>query len=181
MELSEKTVDTSYVYNGRIINIKKDRVLLPNGHEADREVVEHNGGVCVLPLDEQGNIYFVNQFRYPYKQVVLEIPAGKREGDEDPFECGVRELKEEVGATAKKMISLGKMYPTPGYCGEIIWMYLATDLTFDKQNLDDDEFLNVEKISMDEALKMIMSGEIVDAKTQIAILKASELKRSGKI
>lgn len=172
MDLNEQTVDTSYVFEGRIIKVKKDTVLLPSGHTSTREVVEHNGGVCVVPIDDDGNVYFVKQFRYPYKQVVMEIPAGKREGDEDPKACGVRELKEEIGAVADEIIPLGYMYPSPGYCGEIIWIFLARGLNFGSQKLDEDEFLNVEKIPLEKAIKMVMNDEIHDAKTQIALMKA---------
>lgn len=172
LDLNEQTVDTSYVFEGRIIKVKKDKVLLPSGHTSTREVVEHNGGVCVLPIDNDGNVYFVKQFRYPYKQVVTEIPAGKREGDENPLDCGIRELKEEIGASADEVISLGFMYPSPGYCGEIIWMYLAKGLKFGAQKLDEDEFLNVEKIPLERAIEMVMNNEIHDAKTQIALMKA---------
>lgn len=171
MELIEKTLNQSYVFKGKIINTRLDEIELPNGKKATREVVEHNGGVCVLPLDQNNNIYFVKQYRYPYSRVVLEIPAGKRDGDENPLDCGIRELKEEVGAISNNIISLGEMYPTPGYCAEIIWIYLARDLEFSTQKLDEDEFLNVEKIHLDKAVEMVMKNEIKDAKTQIAILK----------
>lgn len=179
MEIEEKTVDSSYVFEGKIIKVKVDEVVLPNGKSARREVVEHGGGVCVLPIDGEGNVYFVRQFRYPYQQAVLEAPAGKREGDEPPIECGVRELREEIGAQAQELISLGYMYPTPGYCGEIIWMYLAKGLRFGAQELDEDEFLNVEKMPLERAYKMVLDGEIPDAKTQIAVMKAYALIRES--
>ena len=172
MDLNEETVDTAYVFEGKIIKVKKDKVLLPSGHISTREVVEHNGGVCVLPIDDDGNVYFVKQFRYPYKRVVMEIPAGKREGDEEPNVCGVRELKEEIGAAANEIVPLGYMYPSPGYCGEIIWIFLARGLNFGSQKLDEDEFLNVEKIPLKKAVEMVMNNEIHDAKTQIALMKA---------
>lgn len=171
MDLNEKTIDTSYVYQGKIISIKKDKVLLPNGNTSIREVVEHNGGVCIVALDDDNNVYFVRQFRYPYKKVVIEIPAGKRDGDEEPMACGIRELHEEIGAVAKNFEPLGFMYPSPGYCGEIIWMFLATGLEFKEQKLDDDEFLNVEKMPLEKAIEMVLNDEIHDAKTQIALMK----------
>ena len=114
-------------------------------------------------------------------EIVTELPAGKLEKGEDPFEAGKRELKEETGAVAKKYISLGKLYPTPGYCGEIIHMYLATELEFGEQSPDEDEFLEVYKISLEKAVEMVMNGELPDSKTQTMILKINQLKNEGKI
>lgn len=182
MNLDEKTVKSETVYEGRVISLIKDTVTLPNGDTATREVVTHRGGVGVIAEDENGNILFVKQFRYPYKEVVLEIPAGKRDSlDEDPLECGKRELKEETGATAKNFYSLGSLYPTPGYCGEIIWLFAAKGLELGNQHLDSDEFLNVEKIPLEKAVEMVLEDKIKDSKTQIAILKYNELKKRNLI
>ena len=182
MELFEKTVEKNYIYEGKIINVRRDKAELPDGKGCTREVVEHNGGVCVAALTDNDEVLFVRQFRYPYMEIIPEIPAGKRDSaEEDPFECGRRELKEETGATAEKFIPLGKLYPSPGYCGEIIWMYAATGLSYGEQNPDDDEFLTVEKIPLEKAVEMILSGEITDAKTQTAVLKLKVLKDSGRI
>lgn len=182
MNLEEKQISAEYMYKGRIINLRKDNALLPNGKTALREVIEHPGGVCVAALTDNNEVLFVKQFRYPYFETILEIPAGKRDkGNENPLECGIRELKEETGAVAKRFIPLGELYPSPGYCGEIIWLYAATGLTFEEQNLDEDEFLSVEKIPLEKAVEMILSGEIKDAKTQAAVLKLKLLKDSGKI
>ncbi len=176
MNLTEKQLSSNYIFKGKIINLRQDTALLPNGTTANREVIEHNGGVCVAALTDENEVLFVRQFRYPYMEEILEIPAGKRDSaDENPLECGKRELKEETGATAKKFIPLGELYPTPGYCGEIIWMYAALGLEFGKQNPDEDEFLEVEKIPLEKAIEMIISGEIKDAKTQTAILKLKYL------
>lgn len=179
MDLTEKPIKQEYIFKGKIINLRVDEALLPNGKTANREIVEHNGGVMVAPLDREGNLYFVKQFRYPYMEVVTELPAGKLEKGEDPFEAGKRELKEETGAEAEKYTSLGKLYPTPGYCGEIIHMYLAEGLTFGEQNPDDDEFLEVYKIPLKNAVKMVLDGEIRDSKTQTAILKIHCMKQEG--
>ncbi len=174
MKLTEKTLKENYIYKGKIINLRKDDIELPDGNTAIREFIEHNGGVCVLPLTDNDEIVFVRQFRYPYKEELLEIPAGKRDSKEEiPLECGIRELREETGAVAKEFISLGELYPSPGYVGEIIYMYLAKGLTFGEDDRDDDEFLNVEKIPFEKALEMVMNGELKDAKTQTAILKAA--------
>ncbi len=182
MNLEEKTISEEYKYKGRIINLRYDTALLPNGSVAGREVIEHPGGVCVVAEDGEGNILFVKQFRYPYKDVLYEIPAGKRDNQtEEPVICGKRELKEETGATAENYYDLGILYPSPGYCGEIIYMFAADGLSFGKQNLDDDEFLSVERIPLKKAVDMVIGGEIADAKTQTAILKYYFLKENGKI
>lgn len=182
MNLEEKQLSKEYLFNGKVIRLRKDIALLPNGNTAVREVVEHNGGVCVVALTDNDEVIMVRQFRYPYSEVILEIPAGKRDSvNEDPLECGKRELKEETGAEAEVFIPLGELYPTPGYCGEIIWMYAAKVLSFGEDCPDDDEFLTTERIPLDTAVEMILSGEIKDAKTQAAILKVKLLKDSGKI
>ncbi len=182
MNLNEKQLTAEYIYEGRIIKLRRDTALLPNGATATREVIEHNGGVCVAALTDENELLFVRQFRYPYFETVLEIPAGKRDSaDEDPLACGIRELREETGATAQKFIPLGELYPSPGYCGEIIWLFAATGLTFGEADLDEDEFLNVERIPLEKAVQMILSNEIKDAKTQAAVLKLKILKDSGKI
>ncbi len=180
MNLEEKTIKSECLYNGRVISLSVDEVELPNGEKAKREVVKHNGGVCVIAEDNDGNIMFVRQFRYPYKEVVLELPAGKRDSStEDPLVCGKRELREETGAVAKRYFDLGNLYPTPGYCAEIIWLFGACDLSFCEQELDNDEFLAVEKIPLEQAVKMVLDGKISDAKTQIAVLKYQMLKQNG--
>ncbi len=176
MKLTEKQLTKEYIFKGKIINVRRDTALLPNDTTAIREVVEHNGGVCVAALTDNNEVLFVKQFRYPYMEEIFEIPAGKRDSlEEDPLMCGKRELKEETGATAKRFISLGQLYPTPGYCGEIIWMFAALDLDFGECDPDDDEFLEVEKIPLLKAVEMVISGEIKDAKTQAAILKLKYL------
>lgn len=179
MDFTEKQLSYEYKFEGRIIKLRVDEALLPDGKTATREVVEHGGGVCVAALDCDGCVLAVRQFRYPYSETVLEIPAGKRDGDEDPFVCGVRELKEETGATAAEYRFLGELYPSPGYCGEIIWMYAAKGLTFGEQNPDEDEFLSVEKIPLNEFADMVLSGEVKDAKTQAAVLKLKLLVDRG--
>lgn len=176
MDLTEKTLKKEYIFNGKIINLRVDEALLPNGAVAKREVVEHPGGVCIAPLTADNELIFVKQFRYPYSEVLLELPAGKLEYSEDPLPAGKRELEEETGATAKKYSDIGKLYPTPGYCGEIIHMYLAEELEFGSQNLDEDEFLDVVKIPLEQAFQMVVSGEIRDSKTQVGVMKVYYMK-----
>ena len=182
MNLEEKQISFENKFKGRIINLRQDRALLPNGNIASREVVEHPGGVCVAALTNNDELFFVKQWRYPYNEETLEIPAGKRDKNgEDPLECGKRELKEETGATAQNYIDLGCLYPSPGYVNEIIYSYLATGLTYGEMNPDEDEFLDVVKIPLETAVDMVLSGEIKDAKTQVAVLKVKALKDLGKI
>ena len=173
METTEKTIKKNYIYKGRILNLRNDDVLLPNGKTASREVIEHGGGVCVVALDDDENIYLVSQFRYPYMEEVLEIPAGKLEKNEDPLLCANRELKEETGCTAESYTMLSRMYPSPGYSAEIIYIYLATGIKTGEQRLDEDEFLNVSKIPLEKAVEMVMDGTITDAKTSVGVLKTA--------
>ena len=177
MNLEEKQLSFEYKFEGKIIKLRVDQALLPNGATATREVVEHNGGICVVPLTDKNEVLLVEQYRYPYSEVVLEIPAGERDGNEEPLEGGKRELKEETGATAQNYTFLGELYPTPGYCGEIIYMYLATGLSYGETDPDEDEFLNLKKIPLETAVEMIMNGEIKDAKTQAAIFKVERMLR----
>ena len=171
MHLEEKTLSSEQKFDGKIVKLYVDSVELEDGKKSFREVIKHPGGVCVLPMDEEGNVLFVRQFRYPHKKVLLEIPAGKLEYGENPSECGIRELKEETGCTCDWYEYLGSLIPTPAYCGEVIHMYLARGLHYGEQKLDSGEFLDIEKIPLDRAVEMIMNNEIEDSKTQIAVLK----------
>ena len=175
MELTEKTLSSEKIFDGRILHIRRDTVLLPNGHQSTREVVDHPGGVGVLALDDQNRVLIVSQFRYPYEEILREIPAGKLEYGEDPAEAAVRELREETGAVAGSFQSLGELYPSPGYCGEIIRMYLARELSFGDTDPDEDEFLGLERVPFSQLVEQVLSGEIKDAKTIAAVLKTKLL------
>ncbi|MBR4201612.1 MAG: NUDIX hydrolase [Oscillospiraceae bacterium] len=178
--LKEEQLRSEEIYRGRILDITRDTVLLENGAEATREVVHHPGGACVVPLTEDGQVLMVRQFRYPHRQVTLEIPAGKLEYGENPLECAVRELKEEVGGEADHLEPLGALLPTPAYDEEVIYMYLARQISSRKaQSLDEDEFLDVIRMPLDEAVQMVMDDRIRDAKTQIALLKTAFLLEHG--
>lgn len=181
MELTEKKISRKVIYEGKIINVYNDTVLLPNGKETHRELVEHHGGVCVAALTDEGNLLFVRQFRYPYGRVLLELPAGKLEKGEDPLSAGMRELEEECGVVAEKVFPMGTVYPTVAYCTEIIHLFLAQGLSKTRQHLDNGEFLSVEEISLKEAVKLVMNGEISDSKTVALILKTEKLLAEGKI
>ena len=175
MELTEKTLSSEKIFDGVILHIRRDQVELPGGGRSVREVVDHPGGVCVLALDDQNQALLVSQYRYPYEKVLREIPAGKLEYGEDPAAAAIRELQEETGAVAGDFRSLGELYPSPGYCGEIIRMYLARKLTFGEASLDEGEFLNVERMDFARLVELVLSGEIRDAKTIAAALKTKLL------
>ena len=172
MHLNEITKSSDLVKKKKIFHVTKDTAELEDGKIVQRDVVHHSGGVCVVPLTERQTVLMVQQYRYPFHEVTLEIPAGKREPGEDPLECGLRELREEVGRTCKKYTELGYLYPTPAYDTEVIHMYLSEDLSAPmQQDLDAGEFLDVLELPLEEVVTMIMDGKIADAKTQLAILK----------
>ncbi|MBE7054131.1 MAG: NUDIX hydrolase [Ruminococcaceae bacterium] len=174
----EKTISSKEIFDGKVFKVKVDDVVLPDGSKSFRELVMHNGGVTVVAIEDE-YIYMVRQYRKAVEKVVLEIPAGKLEVGENPKTGAIRELEEEVGLLASDLISLGVMYPTPAYCSEIIYLFLATDFKKTKQHLDEGEFLNIEKYKIDDILKMIDNNEICDAKTICGIYKAlSFLKNS---
>lgn len=173
MNLNEKAVSTEYIFRGKIINLRLDSVKLPNGRPAEREIVEHPGGVAVVAVTENDEIIMVRQYRRAADEVLYEIPAGKLNWGEDHYSCGVRELEEETGYLAGKFEYLGGFYPTPGFCNEVIHIYLATDLTKGDSNPDEDEFLEICLEKRESLVQKIMAGEIKDSKTVIGILMAS--------
>jgi ADP-ribose pyrophosphatase len=173
MDFTEKTVSSERIFEGRVFSVRRDVASLPDGKPALREVVEHPGGVGIVPLNAEREVLMVRQFRYPLGRELLEIPAGKLEPGEDPFECAVRELSEETGCTAGKWIYLGENYPSPGFCRETLHIYLALKLTRGQAHLDEGEFLTVEKHGLDELIGDIMKNELRDGKTIIGLLKAA--------
>lgn len=173
MDFTEKTVSQSYKFRGRIMQARVDMVTLPNGAQATREVCEHVGGVGVLPIDENGDIILVRQYRYPYGATLLEIPAGKIDhGPEGHLSCGVRELREETGYTAEHMVYMGEVYPSPGFLTEVLHLYCATGLHAGRPQPDEDEFVEIVRMPARELEAMIGRGEIRDAKTIAAMYKA---------
>lgn len=173
MHLHEKTLSSEVIYKGVVFTVTHDTAELENGCTAVRDVILHNGGVCVVPVTENNEVYLVKQFRYPFREVTEEVPAGKLNEGESHYDCGKRELLGETGFRCSEYIYLGEMYPTPAYNSEITYIYLARGLTFDRQDPDPDEFLDVEKMPLDEAVEHVMNGDFKDAKTQLAILKAA--------
>ena len=170
--LIEKTKERSTAFQGCLLRLDVDTVTLPDGKEGVREYIRHPGGVGVVALTDEGEVLLVKQYRYPYSEVLTEIPAGKRDPGEEPLATGMRELEEETGYTAANYVSLGVMYPTPGCCDEKVYIYLATGLTQSEAHPDADEFLDVERCPLEEMVSRVLAGEIADAKTQIGILKA---------
>ncbi len=175
MDLNEKTVKSEHIYPGKVVDLWVDTVILPDGKEATREVINHPGGVCVLAVDENSNVLTVRQYRKAIDGVMVEIPAGKLEYGENVEEAAIRELREETGMIAGSMVYLGYFHPTPAYCREKIHMYFAENLKETKTDLDDDEFVEASRIPFAELYKRVLNNEITDGKTLLAVLKAKEL------
>ena len=181
MSHSETQLNSRTLFEGRVFTVTFDRVRLENGAESTREVVHHHGGACIAALTDNDEIYLVRQYRYALGQELWELPAGKLEKGEDPFEAAKRELAEECGLVAQHYTDLGEFYPTVGYCTEIIYTWLATGLAPCPMHLDEDEFLTPEKVPFDQAVAMVLDGRIKDGKTVAAILKIDALRRQGKL
>ena len=178
--LEETELSSEVKYDGALRHIRRDTVRLPNGKTATREYNIHYGAVCIIPLLETGDVLLERQYRYPLREVITEIPAGKLDApDEDPLEAAKRELREETGATAAEWHALGLFCPTGAYSTERIYMYLARGLTFGARELDEDEFLNVFRMTLDELVDKVLAGEIPDAKTQAAALRAKLMLERG--
>lgn len=176
-KLIEAKKSSELIFDGRVLHVYRDEVILPNGDIGIREYCNHNGGVCVLPLTEDGEVICVRQFRYACRKVTIEIPAGKLEAGEwdDIRGAAMRELKEETGADCSELIYLGNIHPNPALLSEVIHIFFARGLVFGEQKLDNDEFLECVRIPFDKMIKMIENGEILDAKTQIAALRVWKL------
>lgn len=171
----EQMINSEEIFNGKVFDIHKDRVRLQDGSEAWREVVEHSGGVCIAAVDDSRNIFLVEQYRYPLKEVTLEVAAGKLEKGEEPLAAAIRELSEETGFLSKCVKKIGTFYPSPGYSSEKLYFYLATELILGEKHPDEGEFLNCVRIPLNEAVDKVLSDEIVDGKTKALILLADRM------
>lgn len=177
-DLGEPTIASEYLYRGRILDLRLDTVRLPNGAHTKREIVEHRGAVGIVPIDTQGNVTLVRQFRKPIERSILEIPAGTRDADEGVETCLHRELREETGLVAAHVEPLVTYYSAVGFCTERMDLFLATGLSEGAAGADDDEFLQVLRMPLQDALALVERGEIVDAKTIIGLLLAKARTRS---
>ena len=175
MEYDEKTVSREKIYRGNIIEIENVRVTLPNGKEATRDVVLHPGAAVIIPISRDNELYMVRQYRKPIDKVLLELPAGKLDGNEAPEICARRELKEETGLTAKNMDYIISIYTTPGFCNEVLHIFAATGLEEGEAGGDEDEFVSCEKVPVANLIDMVMRGEITDAKSIIGIFLADRI------
>lgn len=172
MDFTEKTLERTEIFSGAIVHLHVDSITLPNGKPASREVVEHPGGVVILALDGDDCVTLVRQYRYPFARVITELPAGKLEPGEDCRLAALRELQEEVGLTPDTLTDLGCLYASPGFCTEVLHLYLAQGLHRGDCHPDEDEFLERLTLPFDTVVAQIASGELSDAKTVAAVLKA---------
>lgn len=179
MDLTEKTITRNIIYEGKIFKVIKDTVQLPDQSLAAREVVIHAGGAGILPIDKDNNVTLVRQYRAGASDVLTEICAGKLEPGEDPRQCAVREMEEELGLRAETVIPLGYIYPTPAYDSERTYIFLARGITAVSAHPDRDEFVQPVKMTLNDAVKEVCDGKITDAKTQTALLRAERIL-SGK-
>ena len=169
-KLKETQKSSEKIFSGKLIDLYFDHVELPNGKSSTREWIKHPGAVCVIPILPNGNLCLVRQYRYGPRAEFIEIPAGKLVAGEDPLVCAKRELEEEIGYSAGKLTFVTNIHPAIGFSNEKMWMYLAEDLILSKQNLDQDEFLELYPLSLNEAIDLISQGKITDVKTVIGIL-----------
>ena len=177
--LYEKTISSQTIYEGKVVKLKVDEVLLPNGKTAKREIVNHQGAVAVMALTDEGKLIAVRQFRKPLEREIVELPAGKLEPGEEPLACAIRELKEETGYEAESFTHLSSFYTSPGFADELLHLYLATGLRKGEAQLDEDEFVDVVELTLEEAQELHRLGEIRDAKTVVALYAWESRKLHG--
>lgn len=174
MKKPYETINSQVAFNGKIIDVKVDTISLPDGKTAKREVVVRGDATAIVPIDEKGNVILVEQYRHPVGDMVLEIPAGMLEEGEDPKACAIRELEEETSFITNELTYITTMYPTVGFCTEKLHIYLAKNLQQGNFNFDDDEFIEVKKVPLEEAINMIYTGKIIDSKTIVGLLSCKK-------
>ena len=178
-DFTERQIESELIFDGVVLHLYRDVIEQSTGHRAVREIIRHNGAVCIIPINDKGEVICIKQYRYAHAQTMIEIPAGKLDSkDEIPEEAARRELREETGMTCEKLTPIGKMYGSPAILDEVVHMYLAEGLTPGECDPDEDEILETFTIPLDERVRMVMDGEICDAKTQIAVLKANNMIKS---
>lgn len=170
MTFKEKTIESEYIYKGKILNLRRDLVTVKNGNTSHREIVEHNGAVGIVCIDENKKVILVKQYRKAVEEILMEIPAGKIEGREQPYYCALRELQEETGVKTDELIFLGEFYLSAGFSSEKMYLYLCYVKEEGEQNLDKDEDIEIIKIDYNELLEMVYDDKIADAKTALGIL-----------
>jgi len=168
--LKETKISSKIIFQGRLLDVRKDEVVLPNGKTSTREWINHPGAVCFIPILPDGKIALISQYRYPVQSEMIELPAGKLNKEEKPEACALRELEEEIGYRANKLTYLTHIHPAIGFANEKMWLYLAEELEKTDTKLDDDEFLELIPTLLNDALEMVWSGRITDVKTIIGLL-----------
>ncbi len=177
MDLTEKQLSDEIIFDGKVLHVRRDEILMPNGVKSVREYIRHNGAVAVVPITDDGKVVLERQYRYAVGQVMIEIPAGKLEiGEDDLKAAALRELKEETGAVPREMYDLGDYYGSPAILSERIRMFLAVGLEFGEQKFDEDELLEVFTVPLEDAVRDVLDGKITDGKTQAGILRAYMMK-----
>ena len=179
--MSYEVKSSETVYKGKVFTLEKDVITLPDGRDTVRETIRHGGAAAMIPIDDEGKIIFVKQYRHSAKREVLEIPAGTIEKGEDPYDCAIREIQEETSYKAGKMTFLLKMFSAIGFCSEVIHIYVAENLEKGSYNMDDDEFITNERYSLEESIDLIHKGVICDSKTIAAIYAYKDYKNNKQL
>ena len=175
--MEEKTSSSEIVFQGKLLDVRRDIVILPNGANGIREWIKHPGAVCCIPILPNGKIALIRQYRYSVRKMMIELPAGKLDKNEAPEDCAIRELEEEIGYKANKITFLTNIHPAIGFANEKMWIYYAEDLEKTNQKLDSDEFIEIIPTKLEDALKMVWNGSITDVKTMIGLIWADKVLR----
>ena len=173
--MEEKTSSSAIVFQGKLLDVRRDKVILPNGDNGIREWINHPGAVCCIPILPNGKIALIRQYRYSVRKMMIELPAGKLDKNEAPEDCAIRELEEEIGYKANKITFLTNIHPAIGFANEKMWIYYAEDLEKTNQKLDSDEFIEIIPTKLEDALKMVWNGSITDVKTMIGLIWADKV------